>query len=68
MNGSDSRLQNLSVSGLAKSFRLPGVGGSDAHTPAEVGRAATAFDNRLHDEDDLLAALRSGRYRAVSLG
>lgn len=66
-NGSDTRLQNLSASGLAASFTLPGIGGSDAHTVAEVGRAATQFDARVTGIASLLEALRSGRYQAVSL-
>jgi predicted metal-dependent phosphoesterase TrpH len=64
-NGSDSRLQNIAAAGLAKGFRLPGIGGSDAHTEAEVGRAATRFDVRLRTDADLLDALRSGCYEAV---
>jgi predicted metal-dependent phosphoesterase TrpH len=67
VNGSDSRLQNVAATGLAHGFRLPGIGGSDAHTAAEVGRAATAFDDEITDEASLLAALRSGRYQAVHL-
>lgn len=66
-NGSDSRLQNLASAGLAKGFRLPGIGGSDAHTSAEVGRAATRFERRISNDAELLAALKSGRYEAVSL-
>lgn len=68
VNGSDSRLQNLAATGLAHGFRLPGIGGSDAHTPAEIGRAATRFDMPINDGGSLLAALRSGRYEAVHLG
>ena len=67
VNGSDSRLQNVAATGLAHGFRLPGIGGSDAHIPAEVGRAATNFDATITDGESLLAALRSGAYRAVSL-
>ncbi len=66
-NGSDTALQNLSAGGLANGFRLPGIGGSDAHTPAEVGRAATHFDANVTDIESLLTALRSGRYEAVDL-
>ncbi len=66
-NGSDSKLQNASASGISRSFRLPGIGGSDAHTPAEVGRTATRFDAHVTDEASLVAALRSGRYEAVRL-
>jgi predicted metal-dependent phosphoesterase TrpH len=67
VNGSDSRLQNMAASSLARGFRLPGIGGSDAHTSAEVGRAATRFEDELVDNASLLRALRSGRYEAVYL-
>ena len=67
MNGSDSRLQNMAASGLAHGFRLPGIGGSDAHTAAEVGRAATRFPARIATQADLLGALRAGQYEAVAL-
>jgi predicted metal-dependent phosphoesterase TrpH len=65
LNGSDSRLQNLAAAGLAKGFALPGIGGSDAHTAAEVGRAATRFAHPVRDDQQLLAALRRGAYEAV---
>ncbi len=68
VNGSDSRLQSLAATGLARGFRLPGLGGSDAHTATEVGRAATRFEVPISDENSLVAALRSGRYEAVHLG
>jgi predicted metal-dependent phosphoesterase TrpH len=67
VNGSDSRLQNLAATGLAHGFRLPGIGGSDAHTRDEVARAATRFEDGITDEASLLAALKAGRYRAVQL-
>lgn len=66
-NGSDSKLQNLAAAGLAKGFRLPGIGGSDAHSAEEVGRAATRFIRPIGSDADLLDALRSGAYEAVSL-
>jgi predicted metal-dependent phosphoesterase TrpH len=61
-NGSDSRLQNIAAAGLAKGFRIPGIGGSDAHTPAEVGRAATRFDGPIRTDRELLEALHAGAY------
>lgn len=66
-NGSDSRLQNLAAAGLAKGFRLPGIGGSDAHTRDEVGRAATRFHARIETDQELIEALRTGAYESVSL-
>lgn len=67
VNGSDSRLQNLASSGLAHGFPLPGIGGSDAHTADEVGRAATRFEARIETDADLLTALRSGRYEPLRM-
>lgn len=67
INGSDSRLQNVAASGLARGFRLPGIGGSDCHSPLEVGRAATRFDAKITSSADLVAALRTGAYEAVHL-
>ncbi len=67
VNGSDSRLQNLAASGLGKRFRLPPIGGSDAHSAAEVGRAATRFPARIETDAELVAALQSGAYEAVRL-
>ena len=67
-NGSDSKLQNLAAAGLARGFRLPGIGGSDAHTADEAGRAATRFPTSIGTDAELLAALRDGHYEAVSLG
>lgn len=66
-NGSDSRLQNLAAAGLGKRFALPGIGGSDAHTEAEVGRAATRFEESVASTAELVDALKSGRYTAVRL-
>ncbi len=67
VNGSDTRLQNMAASGLARGFRLPGIGGSDAHSAAEVARGATRFEADITDGASLLAALRSGAYEAVAL-
>lgn len=67
VNGSDTKLQNLAASGLAKGFRLPGVAGSDAHTKDEVGRAATRFFSPVSTDADLLRELHAGTYEAVSL-
>ena len=67
VNGSDTRLQNMAAAGLARGFRLPGIGGSDAHSAAEVGRGATRFFSEVTDISSLLRALRSCEYEAVAL-
>jgi len=44
---------------------LPGLGGSDAHTPEEVGRFATFFPDDIRTTRDLIWAIRRGRTRPV---
>jgi predicted metal-dependent phosphoesterase TrpH len=42
---------------------LPGVAGSDAHAPDEIGRHCTVFARRLRDLQELNAAIRAGQCR-----
>jgi predicted metal-dependent phosphoesterase TrpH len=63
-NGTEGMLQNDNASRLAASLRLPGIGGSDAHSAREVGVCATEFEPDVGDEAKFLAALRAGAYRA----
>lgn len=44
---------------------LPGVGGSDAHSPLSVGRCYTEFEREVASVEELVAELRAGRFRAV---
>jgi predicted metal-dependent phosphoesterase TrpH len=63
-NGTEGILQNDHAVRLATGMRLPGIGGSDAHSVREVGVCATEFGSDVRDEGALLEALRSGTYRA----
>jgi predicted metal-dependent phosphoesterase TrpH len=63
-NGSEGMLQNDNASRMAASLRLPGIGGSDAHSAREVAVCATEFEAGVRDEAAFLAALRAGAYRA----
>jgi len=62
-NGTEGMLQNDHAVHLARGLRLPGIGGSDAHSVREVGVCATEFDGDVRDEASFLAALRAGAYR-----
>ncbi|MFN3535267.1 MAG: PHP-associated domain-containing protein [Desulfatiglandales bacterium] len=53
---------------VAKSLGLKRLGGSDAHTKAEVGEYGTLFFTQIKDEEDLLEALKGGNYTPVRLG
>ena len=59
-NASEGPLQNGAAAALATKCRLPGIGGSDAHTVTEVGGAATRLARAVTTEQDLVAELRRG--------
>ncbi len=40
------------------------TGGSDAHTPQEIGYCVTIFENTIRNVGDLIVELKRGRYRA----
>jgi len=65
LNASEGALQNETAAQLAERLRLPGIGGSDAHSAREAGRCATRFGVLIVDEASLVAALRAGTYEAV---
>jgi hypothetical protein len=44
---------------------LPGVGGSDAHSPLNVGRCYTRFEREVASVEELVAELRASRFQAV---
>jgi predicted metal-dependent phosphoesterase TrpH len=61
-NGRSLDQENEIARQLAAVLGKPAVGGSDAHTPGEVGRCATRFEDRIEDEAGLIRALKHGRY------
>jgi predicted metal-dependent phosphoesterase TrpH len=54
--------ENSLASQAAEALGLLQVGGSDAHRPQDVGTCITCFPDRIHDEKELIAALRSGSF------
>jgi len=66
MNGKVTPSENDFARRVAIELKLPGTGGSDAHAVGEVGQYATEFDTPIHDEEELVAALRSGNFHAVA--
>jgi predicted metal-dependent phosphoesterase TrpH len=61
-NASEGALQNVNAAALARACRLPGIGGSDAHTAREVGLAATRLAKPVTSEEELVKELRKGRH------
>jgi predicted metal-dependent phosphoesterase TrpH len=64
-NGTEGLLQNDTAASLARSLRLPGIGGSDCHSVREVGVCATRFEHAIDTEAAFHAALRNGAYSAA---
>lgn len=52
---------------VARRAGLAVTGGSDAHSPGEIGRCITVFEDDIRDEADLVRALKSGRFHAEDL-
>jgi predicted metal-dependent phosphoesterase TrpH len=64
LNGGCIERENLLAQEVARAVGKPGVAGSDAHMPMEVGRFGTMFEKELESEADMLAELRAGRFQA----
>ena len=62
LNGGCIERENGLAQEVAQVLGKPGVAGSDAHMPSEVGRYATLFDKELESEQDMLQELRAGRF------
>jgi predicted metal-dependent phosphoesterase TrpH len=64
LNGGCIKRENDLAQAVAAVLGKPGVAGSDAHMPMEVGRYGTMFEAELESEDHMLAELKAGRFRA----
>ncbi len=53
---------------LARRYGLPGIGGSDAHHEFQLGRCYTLFQDEVRTDEELIAALKSGRCRGAYAG
>ncbi len=65
LNGGSRKGENERVAQLMEEHGYRGFGGSDAHLVSLIGICATAFDRDIRDIEDLVGALREGRYQAV---
>lgn len=53
---------------LARRYNLPGIGGSDAHHEFQLGRCYTLFGDEVRNDEELVAALKSGRCQGAYAG
>lgn len=61
--GATSRELDLTCQ-AARGLNLRGVGGSDAHSLHTIGRCVTVFERRISSEEEFIAELRAGRFKA----
>jgi predicted metal-dependent phosphoesterase TrpH len=64
-NGGCTPGGNQAAQELARRYNLPGIGGSDAHYEFQVGRCYTEFEDEILTDEELVAALRSGKYHGI---
>ena len=60
LNGRNTAEENRLARAWPERFSLPAVGGSDAHSLAELGRSPTRFLTPIASRADLVRALRRG--------
>jgi predicted metal-dependent phosphoesterase TrpH len=65
LNGGSREGENEQAIEYAERHGWNCIGGSDSHIVSHIGRYATRFDDDLSNIDDLLTALRSGRFEAI---
>ncbi len=66
-NGRASERENKFSLELCRRLNLSGVGGSDAHSTANIPSCATRFERTISNVEELIAELKAGRFKAVDL-
>ena len=67
LNGRGSKKENAFSLKISKELNLRGVASSDAHEIQDIGSAATFFERRIGNLQELIAELKEGRFRTQSL-
>lgn len=65
LNGGSRRGENERVAELIATYGYGAFGGSDAHLVSLIGICATELDGDVRSTEDLVAALKTGRFRPV---
>jgi len=63
-NGSTVDAENNFAYRVSEKLRLPGTGGSDAHSTHGLGRCTTIFEKNIRSEKEFVEALRMGNFYA----
>ncbi|MBD3259689.1 PHP domain-containing protein [Candidatus Woesearchaeota archaeon] len=64
LNGRLREGKNKKARDAAYELGLPGTGGSDAHSPIEIGGFFTEFPDSIRTTEELVAAIKKGKFRA----
>ena len=67
LNGRGSKKENAFSLKISKELNLRGVASSDAHEIQDIGSAATFFERKIGNLQELIAELKAGRFRIQSL-
>ncbi len=65
-NGGSRDSEDEIAQAMAEELGYLGIGGSDAHIVSHVGRCATRFPTDIHNESELVEALRAGDFEAIT--
>jgi len=65
-NGGSRGNEDEIAQSMADSLDYLGIGGSDAHIVSHIGRCATRFEDTVTTETELVAALKGGKFEAVT--
>ena len=63
-NGSTVDAENIFAYRVSEKLRLPGTGGSDAHSTHGLGRCTTIFEKNIRSEKEFVEALKKGNFYA----
>lgn len=66
LNGGSRGNEDDIAQAMADDLSYQGIGGSDAHIVSHIGRCATRFVADIKNEADLVNALKSGEFEAVT--
>ena len=61
VNGRNLDIENQRVQAWRRKYGIAEVGGSDAHSLAELGKIRTAFSVPIHSMEDLVTAVQNGQ-------
>ncbi len=65
VNGRNNQAENKAVMGWQQRYGIKQVGGSDAHTYAELGMVPTEIKSQITNRSEFIQALRHGAYQQV---